>query len=77
MSETYCKIKYRKAGGFYAGLEYTYQTRLPLMTGDKVIAPTAKEPRQRGIVTAVNVPEPGFACRSITEYDPDAEIEQA
>ena len=50
---------------------YIYETDLPLQIGDKVITPTAKEPRQRGIVTMLNVAQPGFDCRKITEYDLD------
>lgn len=70
----FVKVKYRKGGGIYFGGEYAYQTELPLEVGDKVIAPTVNEPRQRAIVTAVNVPSPKFQCREITEYDPDAEV---
>lgn len=67
------KVKYWK-GGFYSGAEYTYKTALPLAPGDKVIAPTAKELRQRGIVTEINVPAPSFPCKEITEYDPEQEV---
>ena len=67
----YVKIQYYKSGGFYAGGKYAYLTRLPLEVGDKVIAPTAREPRQKGIVTDVFVEPPAFECREITEYDPD------
>ena len=51
----YVKVQYYKSGGFYAGGKYAYTTRLPLEIGDKVIAPTAKEDRQRAIVTEVMV----------------------
>ena len=70
----YVKVQYYKSGGFYAGGRYAYLTRLPLEVGDKVIAPTAREPRQKGIVTDVFVEPPAFECREITEYDPDAEL---
>lgn len=70
----YVKVQYYKSGGFYAGGRYAYLTRLPLEIGDKVIAPTAKEERQKAIVTDVCVEPPAFPCREITEYDPDAEI---
>lgn len=66
----YVSIRYYKSpAGVYAGAEYTYHTDLPLKVGDKVITPTVKEPRQRGIVTKVNVPQPSFPCKDITEYD--------
>ena len=68
----YVSVRYYKSGGFYAGNEYTYETKLKLVPGDKVIAPTAKEPRQRGLVERVNLPKPAFFCREIAEYDPEA-----
>ena len=67
----YANVQYYK-GGFYAGASYTYETGLNLCVGDKVIAPTKNEPRQKAIVTQVNVMAPKFACRKIEEYDPDA-----
>ena len=70
----YVQVKYWKSG-FYGGAEYTYKTALPLATNDKVIAPTAKEPRQRAIVMLCGVEKPAFACREITEYDPEGEVE--
>ena len=70
----YVKVQYYKGGGFYSGGHYAYLTKLPLEVGDKVIAPTAKEPRQRAIVTQVCVEPPAFECRVIEEYDPDAEV---
>lgn len=72
----YCNVMYYKGQlGGYHGNAYTYQTKLPLKTGDKVIAPTMKEPRQRGIVTAVNVAKPKFPCKEITELDTDDQFE--
>ena len=64
---------YKPLIGAYAGNDYTYETQMALVRGDKVIAPTAKEPRNRAIVTAVNVEAPEFACKEITEYDDKAE----
>lgn len=66
-------VQYYKGAGFYAGAKYIYETVLPLETGDKVIAPTVNEPRQRAIVAAVDVTAPRFPCREITEYDPEQE----
>ena len=52
------KVKYYKGEiNGYAGRDYTYRTSLPLQVGDHVIAPTAKEPNQRAIVTEINLPE--------------------
>ena len=45
-----------------------------LVQGDLVIAPTAKNPRQRALVKEINLPKPAFVCREITEYDPEAGI---
>ena len=71
----FVKVRYHKpALGAYAGAEYLYRTELPLVIGDRVIAPTAKEPLTRAIVTAVNAEEPPFVCRVITDYDLNAEI---
>ena len=67
----FVKVKCYKGGGAYFGGEYCYETSLPLETGDQVIAPTAREARQRAIVTAVKVGKPPFPCKSITEYDPE------
>lgn len=50
---------------------YTYKTRLDLRLGQKVYAPTYKNPRQVATVTAVNCPEPGFRCKEITEVMPE------
>lgn len=64
----YVSIKYYKGklGGYHGG-SYTYFTKLELRPGMEVIAPTAKEPRQRGLVMAVRMPKPEFECREITE----------
>lgn len=54
----YVRVMYYKpeANG-YSGREYTYFTQMPLQEGDKVIAPTAKEPEQKAMVTEVNISE--------------------
>ena len=70
----YVAVKYYKGGGVYAGANYGYHTELHLQEGDKVIAPTARTPRQRAIVTAIFIEPPGFQCREITEYDPEGEV---
>lgn len=71
----FVEVQYYKGTGFYAGAKYTYETRLGLLPGDKVIAPTVNEPRQRAIVKEVNLAAPRFPCREITEYDPQGEVE--
>lgn len=71
----YVKVQYYKGNGIYGGAAYTYETKLALEQTDKVIAPTAKEPRQRAIVTLCGVDKPAFACKEITEYDPEGEVE--
>lgn len=70
----FVKVKYYKGGGAYYGGEYCYETSLPLEAGDQVIAPTAREERQRAIVTAVNAAKPPFPCKTITEYDPEGTV---
>lgn len=65
----YVKVKYYKGElEGYHGREYVYRTSLPLKPGDQVIAPTAKEARQRGLVTGTVTEIPAFACKEITEY---------
>lgn len=69
----FVNVQYYK-GGYYAGSYYAYETDLNLREGDKVIAPTKNEPRQKAIVKEINVAAPRFSCRKIEEYDPDAEV---
>lgn len=59
---------YKEEFDAYGGRDYSYTTELPLNVGDKVIAPTVKNPEQRAMVTAVDIPEPPFACKEITRY---------
>ncbi len=56
----------------YAGRPYTYETDLDLHVGSKVIAPTVKNPMQRAIVNAINLPNPTFQCRKIELLDTEA-----
>ena len=69
-------VKYYKSFGGYGGRDYVYETELPLAVGDLVIAPTVNEPRQKAMVTAVDLPRPAFQCREITEYDLSEPAEQ-
>ena len=70
------KVKYFKPNlNAYAGMSYAYKTELPLVAGDKVIAPTAKETQQKALVVEVNLPAETISpewedkVRFITEYD--------
>lgn len=76
MTVTYVQVQYEKAPGVYAGAKYTYRTSLDLRPGDKVIAPTKMNKRQKAIVTDVGLIPPSFPCKDINEYDPDAEPEE-
>lgn len=70
----YVAVRYYKGNGIYAGPRYVYHTGLLLIKGDKVIAPTQREPRQRAIVTDICMDPPDFRCKEITEYDPEGEV---
>jgi len=61
------------AGGYKVGRAYAYSTPLALQPGDKVIAPTVKNPEQRAIVAEIDIPEPPFECRVIGRYDDGGE----
>lgn len=76
MTVTYVQVQYEKAPGVYAGAKYTYRTTLDLRPGDKVIALTKMNERQKAIVTDVGLIPPSFACKDINEYDPDADPEE-
>ena len=52
----------------YAGDEYTYKTKLPLLKGQKVFAPVADDPElKKAIVTQINVPEIGIINQPWTD----------
>lgn len=76
MTVTYVQVQYEKAPGVYAGAKYTYRTTLDLRRGDKVIAPTKMNERQKAVVTDVGLIPPSFPCKDINEYDPDADPEE-
>lgn len=69
----FVNVQYYRSG-VYAGNYYAYETDLDLREGDKVIAPTKNEPRQRAIVKEINAPAPRFLCKKIEEYDPEGEV---
>lgn len=73
MITMYVSVQYEKAPGVYAGAKYTYRTNLDLKPGDKVIAPTKMNERQKAIVKEIGLVPPSFPCKDINEYDPDAE----
>ena len=73
MGTPYYEIKYLNSDGTQSVRTYTYFSRKDLALGKKVIAPTFKNEKQVGVVFAVNVPEPGFPCKEITEIIPEEE----
>ena len=73
MITMYVSVQYEKTTGVYAGNKYTYRTSLDLKPGDKVIAPTKMNERQKAIVKDVGLVPPSFPCKDIIEYDPEAE----
>ena len=73
MITMYVNVQYEKSKGIYAGGKYTYRTTLDLKPGDKVIAPTRMNERQKAIVTDVGLIPPSYPCKDINEYDPEAE----
>ena len=76
MTVMYVSVQYEKTPGVYAGAKYTYRTNLDLKPGDKVIAPTKRNERQKAIVKEIGLVPPPFPCNDIIEYDPDAEPEE-
>ena len=76
MSIMYVNVQYEKSKGIYAGEKYTYRTNLDLKPGDKVIAPTRMNERQKGVVKEIGLIPPSYPCKDITEYDPEAEVEE-
>lgn len=70
----YVGIRYYQTDlGAYAGGTYIYKTNLPLVYGDKVIAPTQKALKNKAIVVAIGLEKPAFACKEIVDYDYDEE----
>ena len=74
----FVSVKYHRpeiARDAYGGNAYTYKTQLPLNVGDKVFAPTKKEPMARAIVVDSEVPAESISgavlpiLREITQYD--------
>lgn len=76
MITMYVNVQYEKSKGIYAGGKYTYRTNLDLKPGDKVIAPTCMNERQKGVVKEIGLIPPSYPCKDITEYDPEAEVEE-
>ncbi len=76
MTPMYVAVQYEKAPGIYAGATYSYRTTLDLKPGDKVIAPTKMNERQKAVVKKIGIDPPPFPCKDINEYDPDADPEE-
>lgn len=70
----YVAVKfYREKAAGYSGMAYSYETDLPLKTGDRVIVP-AGTGKNKAIVVRENVPQEEinpafFPLKKITEYD--------
>lgn len=71
MGTNYVEVQYRQGENEWSQRKYTYYSALDLRLGQKVYAPTVKNPRQEARVFAVNVPEPGFVCKEIVEVMPE------
>ena len=63
---TFVSVKY-KQDERWSDKSYTYCANLDLHLGERVNAPTVKNPKQEALVVGVNMPEPPFKCREITE----------
>ena len=73
MGTPYYEIKYLNSDGTQSARAYTYYSALELRLGQKIVSPTFKNDKQVGMVVAVNCPDPGFACKEITEIIPEEE----
>ena len=73
MGTKFYEVVYKQGEVGWSGRTYTYYSDLELSLKQKVYAPTYKNPRQEAMVVAVNVPDPGFACKEITEIIPEEE----
>lgn len=67
MGTKFYEVVYKQGEIGWSGRPYTYKSELELSLKQKVYAPTHKNPRQEAMVVAVNCPDPGFACKEITE----------
>ena len=62
-------VKYVSSDGEIKDREYTYYTELEVEENEYVNAPVGpSDTLKRAIVTSVDLPEPSFACKEITEY---------
>ena len=67
MGTNYFEVQYRQGENEWSQRTYTYRSDLDLRLGQKVYAPTVKNPRQEARVFAVNCPKPSFPCKEIVE----------
>lgn len=67
MATDYYEVQYKQGENEWSQRAYTYYSRLDLKLGQKVYAPTVKNPRQEARVFAVNCPKPNFPCKEIVE----------
>lgn len=73
MGTNYYEVQYKQGDNAWSERAYTYFSKLDLLLGQRVYAPTYKNPKQEARVFAVNVPEPSFTCKEITEVMPEGE----
>ena len=73
MGTKFYEVVYKQSENEWGVRPYTYKSELDLRLQQKVYAPTYKNPRQEAMIVSVNVPEPGFVCREITEVIPGEE----
>ena len=73
MGTKFYEVVYKQGEVGWSARPYTYKSELDLRLKQHVYAPTYKNPRQEAMVVAVNVPEPDFTCREITEIIPEEE----
>ena len=67
MGTKFYEVQYKQGENAWSDRVYTYKSDLDLRLRQRVYAPTYKNPRQEARVYAVNVPEPPFPCKEITE----------
>lgn len=73
----YVSVKYKRPDiNAFAGRAYTYYTELPLEVGDKVVCVTPNGDTP-AIVVDVELEEPTFKCKEITEYWEDDKNEHS
>ena len=73
MGTKFYEVVYKQSENEWGARPYTYKSDLDLRLKQRVYAPTYKNPLQEAMVVSVNCPEPGFACKEITEIVAETE----